>query len=148
MSQFTILIDEVVNEFETLVWKYANSIEGEGNDKAVHNIKSNQADVDIDTLLAENNLYKLLNEVLSIMSDFSPTFAITTNTITVTFTTRNRWAGRDVTLASLVKTYILDGMMVDWLNVTAPSEAAIYVARLPQDKENIIVELYKKKAPV
>jgi hypothetical protein len=82
------------------------------------------------------------------MNDFGSSFTTSGTDYVITFDTRSRWAGSETTLTSLVKNYILDGMMVDWLNVTAPNEAAIYVARLPQDKENIIVELYKKKEPV
>ena len=148
MSQITISSTVLTKEFEGLVWKYANAVEGDNNDKAVHNIKADSVNDALDSFLNNYNVSKHINEIVSMMNDFGSLFTTSGTDYVITFDTRTRWAGSVTTLASLVKDYILDGMMVDWLNVTAPSEAAIYVARLPQDKENIIVELYKKKAPL
>lgn len=145
---FTIYLTGFKKLFEGLVWKYANAVEGEGNDKAVHNIKADTLNRDIDDFIYNGITGQRLGEVLSIMHDFAPTMSATQSQLTISFTATSRWAGSEEAMTTLVTRYMLDGLMVDWLNVTAPNEAAIYVARLPQDKENIIVELYKKKEPV
>lgn len=144
-STITIPVQNVKTEFESWVYKYANALEADG--KSVRNLKADRVDDTLDALLVNNSFDKRLKEVVSIMHDFGAVASASGNNTVVTFNTSGRWAGTVAAVLSLVKTYILDGMMVDWLNVTAPSEAAIYVAKLPQDATDIKVELYTKGAP-
>jgi hypothetical protein len=134
--------------FEGLVWKYANAVEGEGNDKAVHNIKADTLNRDIDDFIYNGVTGHRLGEVLSIMHDFGPTMSATESQLTISFTATSRWAGSEEAMTTLVTRYMLDGLMVDWLNVTAPTEAAIYATKLQQDKTNIETELYKRGTPL
>ena len=137
----------VKTEFEVMVYKYANAIEGADNAKAVRNVKSDRIDDTADALLVDNNFDKRLKEVVSLMRDFGAAATTTGDNVTITFVATSRWAGTEASLQSLVKTYILDGMLADWFNTSAPTEAAIYTARLPQDATNINVELYTKGVP-
>ena len=59
----------------------------------------------------------------------------------------NRWLGSAVTMQSLTKGYVLDGMMADWLDNTAPAEAAKYSGRLPDDMKMIKAEAYSLGKP-
>lgn len=137
----------VKTEFEVLVYKYANAIEGQDNAKAVRNVKSDRIDDVADALLVDNSFDKRLDEVVSLMHDFSVSVNAVGNNMNVAFSVPTRWAGLSDNLLSAAKRYIIDGMMIDWLNVTSPTEAAVYTARLPQDKTDILVELYAKKQP-
>lgn len=130
-----------------LVYKYANAIEGADNAKAVRNMKSDRIDDTADALLVDNNFDKRLKEVVSLMRDFGAAATTSGDNVTVAFVTTSRWAGTEAALLSLAKTYILDGMLADWYNSTAPTEAAIYTARLPQDETNMKAELYAKGVP-
>lgn len=139
--------DDVKAEFEVLTYKYASAIEGDGKPKAVRNIKSDRLDDDADELLVNSSFDRRVDEVVGIMRDFNPITILSAGAITVVFEVTGRWAGREESLSSLVDRYIIDGMLSDWLSTTAPSEAAIYTAKLPQDISDIKVELYKRKAP-
>ena len=138
---------EVKTEFEVLVYKYANAIEGADNAKAVRNVKSDRVDDAADALLVDNSFDKRLKEVVGLMHDFEADANTSGDNVTVAFVVTSRWAGNTDTLLSMAKAYILDGMMTDWLNVTAPSEATVYVTRLQSDATDIKVALYAKKQP-
>lgn len=137
----------IKTEFEVVVYKYANAIEGADNAKAVRNVKSDRIDDTADALLVDNNFDKRLKEAVSIMRDFGATATTTGDNVTIAFVATSRWSGTEASLQSLVKTYILDGMLADWYNPTAPAEAAIYTTKLPQDETNIKAELYTKGVP-
>lgn len=130
-----------------MAYKYANAIEGADNAKAVRNVKSDRIDDTADALLVDNSFDKRLKEVVSLMRDFGASATTSGDNVTIAFVTTNRWAGTEVSLLSLAKTYILDGMLADWYNSTAPTEAAIYTTRLPQDAVSIHSELYAKGVP-
>lgn len=138
---------EIKTEFEVLTYKYANAIEGADNAKAVRNVKSDRIDDTADALAVDRSFEKRLKEIVGIMRDFSPEESVSGENVTLTFVITSRWSGTAASLQSLVKTYILDGMLAEWFNVTAPTEAAIYTARLPQDITDIKVELYTKGVP-
>lgn len=137
----------VKTEFEVLAYKYANAIEGADNAKAVRNVKSDRIDDAADALLVDNNFDKRLKEVVSLMHDFSANATTSGDNVTIAFTITSRWAGTESTLQSAAKSYILDGMLADWFNASAPTEAAVYATRLQQDTTNLVNELYKKGAP-
>ena len=61
----------VKTEFEVLVYKYANAIEGADNAKAVRNVKSDRIDDAADALLVDNNFDKRLKEVVGLMHSVS-----------------------------------------------------------------------------
>ena len=130
-----------------MAYKYANAIEGADNAKAVRNVKSDRIDDTADALLVDNSFDKRLKEVVSLMRDFGASATTSGDNVTIAFVTTSRWAGTEAALLSLAKTYILDGMLGDWYNSTAPTEAAIYTTRLPQDAVSIHSELYAKGVP-
>ena len=137
----------VKTEFEVLVFKYANAIEGADNAKAVRNVKSDRIDDTADALLVDNNFDKRLKEVVGLMHDFGATISTSGDNVTVAFVVTSRWAGNTDTLLSTAKAYILDGMLADWYNASAPTEAAIYITRIQTDVTNLMNELYKKGTP-
>ena len=137
----------VKTEFEVLVYKYANAIEGADNAKAVRNVKSDRIDDAADALLVDNNFDKRLQEVVGLMHDFSVNATTSGDNVTIAFVVTSRWSGAESTLQSAAKTYILDGMLADWFNTSAPTEAAIYITRLQTDVTNLMNELYKKGTP-
>lgn len=130
-----------------MVYKYANAIEGADNAKAVRNVKSDRIDDTADALLVDNSFDKRMKEVVSLMRDFGASATTSGDNVTITFVATSRWAGTEAALLSLAKTYILDGMLADWYNSTAPTEAAIYTTRVPQDAVSIHSELYAKGVP-
>ena len=148
MNHSIVISKSVVKtEFEAMAYKYANAIEVADNAKAVRNVKSDRIDDTADSLLVDNSFDKRLKEVVSLMRDFGASATTSGDNVTIAFVTTSRWAGTEVSLLSLAKTYILDGMLADWYNSTAPTEAAIYTTRLPQDAVNINSELYAKGVP-
>ena len=148
MSTKTINISKhnVKTEFEALTWKYANSIDAENSSKPIHNMKPDRVDDAVDAFVVDAAFDRRMNEVSGFMSDFSATASESNGDVVLTFTVTSRWSGSLPALQSLVKTYVLDGMMAEWLNLTAPGEAAIYTTKLPQDIQDIKAELYKKGA--
>ena len=145
----SIVISEsgVKNEFEVLVYKYANAIDGENNAKSVRNVKSDRNDDAADALLVDESFGRRLKEAVSMMHDFGASATASGGSVTISFVVTSRWAGSEDSLLSLVKRYVLDGMLSDWFNATASSESAIYTNRIVQDRTDIITELYAKGAP-
>lgn len=145
----SIVISEsgVKTEFEVLVYKYANAIDGENNAKSVRNVKSDRNDDAADALLVDESFGRRLKEAVSMMHDFGASATASGGSVTISFEVTSRWSGSEESMQSLVSRYILDGMLSDWFNATAPSESAIYTNRMAQDKTDIITELYAKGAP-
>ena len=148
MQTFNLIISKttIATMMEALVWKYANAVDNDGNPKGVRNIKSDRVDDALDSLIVSGAWAKRTNEVVSMVREFAGTVS-GTDTITIAMTMPTRWNGKQATLQSHVDKYILDGLMVDWFNVTAPTEAAIYITKLQNDVTDITTELYTKGAP-
>lgn len=143
----TILKDTIATSMETLLWKYGSSIESAENFKLVYNTKSSRAKNAVDARVIDDAWETRTQEAIDFLRDFAPDVNQTAGSKVVTLSMSSRWRGSQSTLKAAMEKYILDGMMADWLNTTAPTEAAIYATRLQQDTENIITELYTKGAP-
>ncbi|MBO4787018.1 MAG: hypothetical protein J5510_08120 [Prevotella sp.] len=151
MQTFNITISKetIAKMMETLVYKYANSIDTEkGNYKGVRNVKSDRVDDVADALVVDGSFGKRCREVLAVVHEFATYSDSTPAAPVFSFSIPTRWNGKKEALQAHMEQYVLNGIMSDWLNVTAPSEAAIYTAKLPQDLSDIKVELYKKGTPV
>ena len=154
MAQVTITlaVSAMVLDAESLLWKYGNGIEGEGNDKAVNNVKSDGGSKAVDAHVLEASCVGRVNEVVEMLYDFSPAVAESSGTYTIGLTMSDRWGGetptaKTATLTAAMKKYILDGMMSDWLNVTAPSEASVYTNKLAGDAREIRNNIYTLNKP-
>lgn len=134
---------------ETLLWKYGSAIEGADNFKIVYNTKSDRAHNTLDASIIDNSWDTRSDEAIAFLKEFVSQVTTTASTSKViAMSVTNRWGGNQTALFSLVKKYILDGMMSDWLAVTAPSEAPMYSTRLAEDEMRIKAELYTKKQPL
>lgn len=146
----TISKADMLKTVETLLWKYGKTIEGADNYKQVYNTQAeHSADLRDNRLLSDSFITRS-REAIDILKDFiSGTISYDANdgSPAVVLNMPTRWASQQTLLQSAVNRYVEDGMMSDWLNVTAPTEAAIYNTRLPQDAVDIKVELYAKKQP-
>ena len=148
MSQtITINRELVKSQFENRVYKYANAVDSGQNPKAVRNIKSDVVDDTTDAIVVDTAFDRRLKEVLGIMRDFGAAASTSGDNVSISFDITSRWAGTTTTLQTLVSGYILDGIMADWCNVVAPTEAAVYTAKMTQGIIDIKQELYTKKAP-
>lgn len=136
----------IAKTMESLVYKYANAIDNEGNPKGVRNLKSDRIADTVDAFIVNGRIEKRINEVLSIAREFVNSVT-GTDPLSINLNMPDRWNGQQASLQSFVEQYILDGLMADWLSATAPSEAPMYANLLPKDTENIIAELYTKGAP-
>ena len=146
----TITKADMVATVESLLWKYGKSIEGAENYKLVYNTLSEHGANAVDDKVLSNSFVKRSREAIEVLRDFisgNIGYDATTGSPTVTLAMPTRWASRTALLQAAVNRYVEDGMMADWLNVTAPSEAAVYVTRLQSDATDIKVELYAKKQP-
>ena len=140
----------MVATVETLLWKYGKSIEGDANYKQVFNTQSQHGTYDVDKKVLSDSFIKRSREAIEMLRDFisgSINYDATTGDPSVTLNMPTRWASKDTLLQAAVDRYVEDGMMADWLNVTAPTEATIFTTRLTQDETDIRVELYAKKQP-
>jgi hypothetical protein len=150
MAQITITIDKgaAVTSVESLLWKYGKSIEGAENYKQVYNTHAAHGSNAVDNKVLTDSFVKRSKEAIELMRDFLYQVVYSVDDSTgVTLDMPTRWASNAVLLQAAVSRYVEDGMMADWLNVTAPSEATIYTTRLPQDTTDIRVELYSKRQP-
>lgn len=146
----TITKANMVATVETLLWKYGKSIEGDANYKQVFNTQSEHGTYDVDNKVLSDSFIKRSREAIEMLRDFisgSINYDATTGDPSVTLNMPTRWASKDTLLQAAVDRYVEDGMMADWLNVTAPTEATIFTTRLTQDETDIRVELYAKKQP-
>lgn len=140
----------MVATVETLLWKYGKSIEGDANYKQVFNTQSEHDTYDVDKKVLSDSFIKRSREAIEMLRDFisgSINYDATTGDPSVTLNMPTRWASKDTLLQAAVDRYVEDGMMADWLNVTAPTEATIFTTRLTQDETDIRIELYAKKQP-
>jgi hypothetical protein len=142
---------ELVKTVESLLWKYGNATEGADNYKQVWNTKAEHGANTVDDRVLTDGFKKRSREAIDILREFivgNINYDVTTGSPSVVLSMPTRWVGKETLLQSAVDGYVADGMMVDWLNVTAPTEAAIYVTKLQQDKTNIETELYKRGIPL
>lgn len=149
MTNITLNRSARIASVESLLWKYGNAMDGDGNYKQVYNIHS-QHDADaVDNKVLSDSYKKRVGEVMDLLRDFtqSVTHDDLNNTDTVILAMPSRWQGRQSALQSLVDGYIDDGMMADWLSVTSPSASAEFITRLQRDETNINLELYHKRQP-
>lgn len=146
----TITKANMVSTVESLLWKYGKSIEGADNYKLVYNTHSEHGVNAVDNKVLSDSFAKRSREAIEVLRDFisgNVSYNIATGDASVTLNMPTRWASKDTLLQAAVDRYVEDGMMADWLNVTAPTEATIFTTRLPQDETDIRVELYAKKQP-
>jgi hypothetical protein len=104
----------------------------------------------VDDKVLSDSFTKRSREAIEVLRDFISgdiSYDVHTGNPSVTLAMPTRWASKETLLQAAVNRYVEDGMMADWLNVTAPTEATIFTTRLPQDETDIRVELYAKKQP-
>lgn len=152
MANINISISKaaMVASVETLLWKYGKGIEGEANYKQVYNTQSEHSADTRDNRLLSDAFITRSREAIDLLKDFisgTISYDAGDGSPAVVLAMPTRWAGQQTLLQAAVDRYVEDGMMVDWLSVTAPTEAALYAARVPQDAVDIRVELYAKKQP-
>lgn len=146
----TISKDALMKSVESLLWKYGRTIEGADNYRQVFNVQSEHGAHPVDEKVLSDSFSRRSKEAIDLMREFftgninydtdgSPAFVLNMP---------ERWIGKEALLQAAVNRYVEDGMMSDWLNVTAPNETAIYTTRLTQDSTDITVELYKKGRPL
>lgn len=147
----------VVQSVEALLWKYGGAIENNENYKLVYNTKSDSTNNTIDSRLLIDSLKERSNEVCDMMRDYNSAYDDTsvTNTIVISAEMSDRWTGAaatalgvNKTLDDLVLRYVTDGMMVDYLNVAMPAEAAVYANRLQADEQKLKENIYSLNPPV
>lgn len=146
----TITKANMVATVESLLWKYGKAIEGDANYKQVFNTQSEHGAYNVDDKVLSDSFVNRSREALEMLKEFisgSINYDATTGDPSVTLSMPTRWASKDTLLQAAVNRYVEDGMMADWLNVTAPTEAAVYTTRLPQDETDIRVVLYAKGRP-
>lgn len=147
----TITKADVVATVESLLWKYGKAIEGADNYKQVFNTHSQHGVFNVDNKVLSDSFIKRSREALAVLKEFisgTINYDATTGDPSVTLAMPTRWASQQSLLQAAVNRYVEDGVIADWLNVTAPTEAAIYSTRLPQDETDIKVELYAKGRPI
>lgn len=142
---------EIVKTVESLLWKYGGAIEGAENYKQVWNTKAEHGANAVDNRVLTDSFVLRSREAIDLLREFvdgNISYDAETGSPSVYLSMPTRWVGSETLLQSVVDGYVADGMMVDWLNVTAPTEAALYATKLQQDKTNIEKELYKRGAPL
>lgn len=154
----TITIDivkaDMTKDAESLLWKYGIAVENTGARQA-NNVKSDSGSRPVDSRLLANSMMKRAAKAADIMHDFSAnvTEAQTADqppvpVIRFTASVSARWLGTATTLKEALEKYILDGIMTDYLNVTAPSEVQMYSSQLADDINAIRKNIYSLKEPV
>lgn len=138
----------ILREVETLLYKYGSTIEGADNFKQVYNVKSNSAEATEDAQLMTASFKKMAYKFAGVAKEFlqGPISEITSGNETtgysMTLALSDNWGSSAPMLQQIADKYVEDGMMADWLKVTAPNEAALYSVALKQDEGEIITELY------
>lgn len=130
---------------ETLLWKYSNTIEGADNFKQVSNVRTDTVDDNADIRVLLDSFVKRTKHLASIMHEFvinEATEDVNSHNITIPIRVSGTWGGHESVLKSYLDSYVINGMMADWLSVTSPNEATIYIANMKIDEDNIISELY------
>lgn len=139
--------DNIATTMETLLWKYGSAIEGAENFKQVYNTQSDRTNNTLDARIVNDSWETRTQEAIDLLRDFSPTVTSGTGTKTIAMTMSNRWLGSEETLKAALERYIVDGMMCDWLNATAPNEAPQYSSRIPNDEKKIKDNIYSLGKP-
>lgn len=152
MQQITITIDkvELLKTVESLRWKYGSATEVADNYKQVYNTKAEHGANAVDNRVLSDSFATRTKLAADMMRDFiqgNIAYDAETGSPTITLSMPDRWRGRLATLTAKLVKYVSDGMMNDWLTVTAPSEAPMYSTQLQQDETDIKVELYAKGTP-
>ena len=145
--EIRIVKDDIAVLMESLLWKYGSSIAGAENFKQVYNTQSSRTSNAVDARVINDSWEMRTQEALDIIRDFSPSVTEVAGEKTVSVQMSARWAGTPLTLKQVLDQYIVDSMMVDWLTVTAPSEAEKYVSRLVFDEKRIKANVYSLKRP-
>jgi len=152
MQQVELTIDkaEIFKTVESLLWKYGKTIDSDANYRQVYNVHSEHGDNAVDNRVLDDSWKARRVEVVAVMKDFvvETESDATTDDYTITLQMRSRWAGNPDTLKQCVEAYIVDAMMTDWLNVTAPSEQPMYANRLTADTLAVKTEIYTKGEPI
>lgn len=155
MTTITIDIEKpkMIADAESLLWKYGVMTEGAGV-KQSNNVKSDSGSRTVDGRLLATAMTKRSAKAADIMHDFDATVTETNNSATppvavirFTVSVSLRWLGTQTTLKEALEKYILDGMMTDYLNVTAPSEVQMYSSQLQDDVNAIKKIIYSLGKP-
>lgn len=136
-----------VKSVESLLFKYGAAIEGADNYRQVFNTQSDSTNDTLDEKAMSDTYDARSKEAFSMLKDFGVEVSLAGDVTTVSLSMPSRWNGKTAMLQGALERYIEDGMMADWLNVTAPGESSIYTNRLQQDVADINKELYTKGAP-
>lgn len=152
MIQIDIVKSDMTANAESLLWKYGVTTENTGA-KQANNVKADSASKPVDNRLLSNSMVKRAAKAADLMHDFGATMTETQTAdtppvpiIRYTVSVSSRWLGTETMLKEALEKYILDGMMTDYLNVTAPDEAQMFSSQLAEDAntiKNIIYSLGK-----
>lgn len=140
----------IITSIESLLWKYGAAVETTENFKTVYNIQSMSRSNNVDLRVLADSFLTRTREALDMLRDFmsgSISFDSTTGDPSVTINMSARWLGRQDTLQKALNKYVCDGIMFDWLTVTAPTEAAIYSKQLDIDEKEAKSNLYSLGKP-
>jgi hypothetical protein len=131
MEPITIDIyrDNMTKNAESLLWKYGVAVENTGVRQA-NNVKSDSDSRPVDSRLISDSMVKRAAKAADLMHDFGATVAPNSMSddrppqpiIRYTVNMSSRWLSSTAILREALEKYILDGIMTDYLNVTAPSE--------------------------
>jgi len=154
MREITINFNksEIIKLFRSKVYKIAEAMANDQNIKAVYNIKhGGEADV-VDDRISESFYVDRLAILCSILADYM------TNTIeTVNGVERDRIAiilkvpststVTNAVITPAVKDYITDGMVCDWIGLTAPGAQKQFNISVDDAEAKIKRIIYSKTAP-
>lgn len=140
-----IVLDKtsLTKSVETLLWKYGNAIEGADNFKQVSNVKTDTVNDKADKRLLDDSYAKRVNKAADIMREY----VTDVEGSVIRLALPNNWGGDQKVLKTLVEDYVTNGMMVDWLNPTAPNEAALYGVALKDAEQSVKSEIYAIGVP-
>lgn len=148
MNNITITIakGELMKSAESLLWKYGVATENDGNAKQTHNIKADSVGHAVDLRVLGDTFSKRFDQSVDLVRDYLTSVSgADIKTVALAFSTR--WKGSAYTLQDAVTKYILDGMMTDYLIVTAPNEVKMYESQLEDDKKNIVSIIHSLGKP-
>lgn len=140
----TFTKSSIVTSIESLLWKYGASIETTENFKHVYNTQASSATNNVDAKVLSDSFRERTHEAIDIIRDFMDgaiSYDPVTGDPTVTLKMSDRWLGRQRTLKNALDNYVEDGMLFDWLSVTAPQEAAVYGNKLAADEKEIVANI-------
>lgn len=143
----TLSRDEIATAVENLLYKYGKGIEEAENFIKVYNTMSSRAKVSVDAHVIDDSWETRTQNAIDFIRDFNPTVTASAGSKVVSLSMSDRWGGSQPTLKAAMERYITDGMMNDWLEVTAPNEATIYGNRLESDEKRIKNIIYSLGKP-